>query len=278
MSSVDSLKDSALSDASSQYWEKTLTDMNNVDESFANARDLGYSRLNYSRLTAIGTLAKVDKVDIYKTNVISNRGKLSISVRTGGEDSKVLDLSTYETYLNQLKQQTDPEGYEKEKAEKKKEQAEKSSLELTAPGVRIEVYSTNRQGKQVLVADSAEDEGSELRENLELMLTGEYEASKGTYYIKISRDETVDSDEEMPYALQIKMGDTFKHDYVAIEQPSEDTNNGKESKIPLTTSSGGSLSVVNALQIQASRYQATAQMLQVGYQNMASIYSKNNKF
>ena len=166
MSSVDSLKDSALSDASSQYWEKTLTDMNNVDESFANARDLGYSRLNYSRLTAIGTLAKVDKVDIYKTNVISNRGKLSISVRTGGEDSKVLDLSTYETYLNQLKQQTDPEGYEKEKAEKKKEQAEKSSLELTAPGVRIEVYSTNRQGKQVLVADSAEDEGSELRENL----------------------------------------------------------------------------------------------------------------
>ena len=92
MSSVDSLKDSALSDASSQYWEKTLTDMNNVDESFANARDLGYSRLNYSRLTAIGTLAKVDKVDIYKTNVISNRGKLSISVRTGGEDSKVLDL------------------------------------------------------------------------------------------------------------------------------------------------------------------------------------------
>ena len=278
MSSVDSLKDSALSDASSQYWEKTLTDMNNVDESFANARDLGYSRLNYSRLTAIGTLAKVDKVDIYKTNVISNRGKLSISVRTGGEDSKVLDLSTYETYLNQLKQQTDPEGYEKEKAEKKKEQAEKSSLELTAPGVRIEVYSTNRQGKQVLVADSAEDEGSELRENLELMLTGEYEASKGTYYIKISRDETVDSDEEMPYALQIKMGDTFKHDYVAIEQPSEDTNNGKESTIPLTTSSGGSLSAVNALQIQASRYQATAQMLQVGYQNMASIYSKNNKF
>lgn len=278
MSSVDSLKDSALSDASSQYWEKTLTDMNNVDESFANARDLGYSRLNYSRLTAIGTLAKVDKVDIYKTNVISNRGKLSISIRTGGEDSKVLDLSTYETYLNQLKQQTDPEGYEKEKAEKKKEQAEKSSLELTAPGVRIEVYSTNRQGKQVLVADSAEDEGSELRENLELMLTGEYEASKGTYYIKISRDETVDSDEEMPYALQIKMGDTFKHDYVAIEQPSEDTNNGKESKIPLTTSSGGSLSAVNALQIQASRYQATAQMLQVGYQNMASIYSKNNKF
>lgn len=210
MSSVDSLKDSALSDASSQYWEKTLTDMNNVDESFANARDLGYSRLNYSRLTAIGTLAKVDKVDIYKTNVISNRGQVSISVRTGGEDSKVLDLSTYETYLNQLKQQTDPEGYEKEKAEKKKEQAEKSSLELTAPGVRIEVYSTNRQGKQVLVADSAEDEGSELRENLELMLTGEYEASKGTYYIKISRDETVDSDEEMPYALQIKNGRYFQ--------------------------------------------------------------------
>lgn len=27
------------------YWEKTVTDVNNVDESFANARDLGYTRL-----------------------------------------------------------------------------------------------------------------------------------------------------------------------------------------------------------------------------------------
>ena len=31
------------------------------------------------------------------------------------------------------------------------------------------------------------------------------------------------------------------------------------------------LSSVNALQIQASKYEATAQMLQVGYLNMANI-------
>ena len=36
------------------YWEKTVTDVNNVDESFANARDLVYTRLNYARVSVVG--------------------------------------------------------------------------------------------------------------------------------------------------------------------------------------------------------------------------------
>lgn len=281
-SNIDSLKNAALGTSEAKYWEKKLNDMNNVDETFANARDLGYTRLNYSRLTAIGKLAAVDKVDIYKTNVVSNRGKLAISLRTATEDDKVLDLSKYESYLDSLKQQMDPEGYAKEQEEKRAKEANQKSLDITAPGMRLEVYSTNKQGKQVLIADSTAEEGSKERVALEQMLVGEYEASKGQYYIKVSREDgsaAKTEKDETPYAMQIQMGSSYKHDYVAMEQISEESKSGKEVKIPLSSSdSSGNLSAVNALQIQASRYQATAQMLQVGYMNMADIYSKYSKY
>ena len=91
-------------------------------------------------------------------------------------------------------------------------------------------------------------------------------------YIKITRDDTVSKNEELAYVLQIQQGEKYKHDYVSKEGLSNDSKNKTETKIPLTqTSASGSLSSVNALQIQASKYEATAQMLQVGYLNMANI-------
>lgn len=82
---------------------KQVKDVNDVDEKFSNSRDLGYLRLNYSRLTAVGSLAKYDKEDNYKVTVQSN-GKLSISIRNASaEDEKVLDLSKYEEALDELK-------------------------------------------------------------------------------------------------------------------------------------------------------------------------------
>ena len=260
------------------YWEKTAADVNDVDEKFANARDLGYIRLNYARVTSIANLSKYDKEDNYKIEVQSN-GKMSLSLRnTSGSDEKVLDLSKYEEKLEELKRQLDPEGYQKEQEEKKKQEAEMSLLERTAPGMQVQVYMV-KNGKEVLVADSTAEAGDDLRTNLDNMLQGEYKAKKGTYYVKVSRDETVDNQEEMPYALQMQVGDKVKHEYAFTETVSEDTKNKKYSNVPSTTdSSTGTLSSVNALQIQASRYQATAQMLQVGYQNMASIYNKNSKF
>ncbi len=278
MSSIDSLKESALGETSAKYWEKAVTDMNNIDETFANARDLGQLRLNYSRLTVVGKIASFDSIDIYKTSVLSKRGKLSLSLMTASDKDKVLDLSKYETALNELKQQFDPVGYAEEQAAKRAEEAEKKTLEYTAPGMRIEVYTTNRQGKQILVADSAAEKGSKEYEAAVQMLSGEYAANRGDYYIKVSKDDSNATKDEVSYAMQIKMGTTYKHDYVAIEKDSEDTKNKKESKIPLTTNGSGTLSSANALAIQASRYEATANMLVAGYQNMASIYNKNNKF
>ena len=255
--------------------EKTVQDVNDIDEKFSTARDMGYTRLNYARVTTIGSLAEYDSVDYYKIQVQSN-GKLSISLRgtQGDEEEKVLDLSEYEEKLNELKKLTDPEGWAKEQEEKKAAEANQKLLELTAKGFQLQVY-TVKNGKEVLVGDSEAEKGSKTYEAMKEILSGDYRAKKGTYYIKVSRDDTVDSKEEMPYALQIMQGDSYKHDYVMKEQVSEDTTNKKNTNVP-TSSTDGALSGANAMMIQAARYQTTAQMLEVGYQNLASIYSSGS--
>ena len=125
----------------------------------------------------------------------------------------MLDLSEYEEKLNELKKLTDPEGWAKEQEEKKAAEANQKLLELTAKGFQLQVY-TVKNGKEVLVGDSEAEKGSKTYEAMKEILSGDYRAKKGTYYIKVSRDDTVDSKEEMPYALQIMQGDSYKHDYV----------------------------------------------------------------
>lgn len=267
----------ASSDNSSQYWEKKVSDVNNVDEKFSNARDLGYLRLNYSRLTAVGKMAQYDNVDIYKASVQSN-GKMAISIRNDNLEDDGPDFSKYEAELDKLKQQTDPEGYKKEQAEKAEKEANQKLIEVTAPGIKMEVYMVDNRGREVLIADSDAEKGTPKREALDSMLKGEYPAKKGNYFIKVSRDDTVKKDAEMSYALQMTMGTTYKHDYAAVEGISQDTKNKTESKIAMSMDASGKLAPFNALEIQAARYQATAQMLQIGYMNMADIYNKNSKY
>ena len=35
-------------------WEKTVQDVNDIDEKFSTARDKGYTRVNYARVNIIG--------------------------------------------------------------------------------------------------------------------------------------------------------------------------------------------------------------------------------
>ena len=162
----------------------------------------------------------------------------------------------------------------KEQEEKKAQEANARLLDLTAKGLQLQVY-TIKNGKEVLIGDSNAEKGSDEYEAMSQILSGDYRAQKGTYYFKVSRDESVESDKEMPYALQVLQGTSYKHDYVMTEHVSEDTTNKKNSTVP-TSSTDGTLSGANAMLIQASRYEATAQMLAVGYQNMASIYGNNS--
>lgn len=256
-------------------WEKTVKDVNNIDETFANARDLGYTRLNHARVTAVGKLGKYDSKDIYSIQVQSN-GKLSIALRnTNAEEEKVLDLSKYEEKLDEIKKMLDPEGWQAEQDKKKKELEETDLLDTTAKGMTLKVY-TVKNGRQVLLADSTAEKGSKEREVLEEILKGDYRAKAGNYYIEVGTQDGYEFDEDPAYAMQIMQGTTFKHDYVLTETVSDDTKNKKISTVPSETTSSGRLSAGNAMLIQAQRYQSTAQMLAVGYLNMASIKNKQN--
>ena len=209
------------------YWEKTVTDVNNVDESFANARDLGYTRLNYARVSVVGKLSEYyDSSDMYKIQLQSN-GTVSLSIK-GGDSSneKVLDLSAYEQKLDELKRITDPEGWAKEQEEKKLAEQNKDWMAELAPGLKVEVYTINKNGKETLIGDSSAEKGTETRDNIDAMFSGEYKAKKDTMlYIKITRDDTVSKNEELAYVLQIQQGEKYKHDYVSKEGLSDDSKN-----------------------------------------------------
>lgn len=271
-------------DDSGHYsWEKKITDVNDVDESFATARDLGYTRLNYARVTTVSSLDKYDKVDNYAIQLQSN-GKLKVSLRSGeGNDEKVLNLSKYEEKLEEFKKQLDPLGYAQQEIEKLKEKEESSTLDTTAPGMYLKVYM-NQNGKQVLIADSSADKDSKLYQAAEEILNGEYKAKKGNYYFQVGYAE----DAEIPkkgtaYALQILQGTTYKHDYVTTETKSSDSKNKEittRADSSLTASNGAygvsTISAGYAAQIQAMSYSYAADMLATGYMNMASILSSND--
>lgn len=271
-------------DDSGHYsWEKTVVDVNDVDESFANARDLGYTRLNYARVTTVSSLDKYDTKDMYAIQLQSN-GKLKISLKSGDSSQEnVLDLSSYEKALEEIKQKLDPIGYAEEQLKKREEEANKDIFEEAAPGMYMKVYMV-QNGKQVLIADSSAEQGSELRLNAEAIMNGEYKAKKGNYFIETGYKE----DTEIPkdgtaYALQILQGTTYKHDYITTETKSSDSKNKEVTNTPdsalssSTTSQYGvsTISAAYAAQIQAQSYSGAATMLANGYLNVASLTSKD---
>ena len=274
-------------------WDKSVTDVNNVDETFANARDLGWSRLNNTRISVAGKLGKYDSHDMYKVQVLSN-GKLFVNLRSGDsdEDKKVLDLSKYDTALNKIKNDMAALGIKDEepvvdttpktpldiaRAEvaKMKEEREKASaglLDDIAPGMTIKVYMT-KGNKTVAIGDSTADKNSKEFANMKSILSGEYRAKKGMYYIEIGTEESQRKD--LPYIMQIKQGTKYVNDYLVTEAQSEDSKNEKIS-LTSSTSSSEQISSAYAAQIQAQSYQATANMMADAYKNMFSIKNKQS--
>ena len=271
-------------------WDKSVADVNNVDETFANARDLGYSRLNNTRISVIGQLGKYDEKDLYKVQVQSN-GKLFINLRTGeSEDDKVLNLSKYEQELAKIKAdlkemgvKTDEEVIDTtpktplEKAEatvaKMKEEREKAKaglLDDIAKGMTIKVYMT-KGNRTICIGDSTADKFSKEYAAMKSILSGDYKAKKGMYYIEVGAEKTPKT--ETPYVMQIKQGTKYVNDYLVTETKSEDSKNETIS-LTSSTSSSEQISSAYAMQIQAQRYDATTTMLSNAYTNLLSIRNK----
>ncbi len=273
-------------------WDKAVVDVNNVDENFANARDLGYSRLNRTRVSVIGKMGKYDSSDMYKIQVQSN-GKLFVNLRTGSdEDEKVLDLSAHEQRLNEIKSQLEAMGVKTEedkidttpktpvdiaKAEiaKMKEEREKEKaglLDDIAPGMTIKVYM-QKGNRTVCIGDSTSDKNSKEYATMKSILSGEYKAKKGMYYIEVSSEENLRK--ETGYVMQIKQGDKYTDDYLVTEGESQDTKNETIS-MTSSTSSSEQISSAYAAQIQAMKYDSTANMMADAYKNLASINNKKS--
>lgn len=271
-------------------WDKSVADVNNVDETFANARDLGYSRLNNTRISVIGQLGKYDEKDLYKVQVQSN-GKLFINLRTGeAEKDKVLNLSKYDQELAKIKAdlkelgvKTDEEVIDTtpktplEKAEaavaKMKEEREKAKaglLDDIAKGMTIKVYMT-KGNRTICIGDSTADKSSKEYAAMKSILSGDYKAKKGMYYIEVGAEKTPKT--ETPYVMQIKQGTKYVNDYLVTETKSEDSKNETIS-LTSSTSSSEQISSAYAMQIQAQRYDATTTMLSNAYTNLLSIRNK----
>ena len=270
-------------DDSGHYsWEKQVVDVNNVDESFATARDLGYTRLNYARVTTVSSLDKYDSKDTYAIQLQSN-GNLRITMKAGGAEEKTLDLSKYTEKLEEMKRALDPAGYAQAELEKLKEQAAKDIFEENAPGLYMKVYMT-QNGRQVLIADSTADKDSKLFQTAESIMNGDYRAKKGNYFIETGYKEGAEVPKDgTAYALQILQGKTYKHDYVTTEGKSDDSKNKeitqtKNMDLAASTGSYGTMTIsaAYAAQIQAQSYATTATMLSNAYLNMASVTSGNS--
>ena len=270
-------------DDSGHYsWEKQVADVNNVDESFATARDLGYTRLNYARVTTVSSLDKYDSKDTYAIQLQSN-GNLRITMKAGGTEEKTLDLSKYTEKLEEMKRALDPAGYAQAELEKLKEQAAKDIFEENAPGLYMKVYMT-QNGRQVLIADSTADKDSKLFQAAESIMNGDYRAKKGNYFIETGYKEGAEVPKDgTAYALQILQGKTYKHDYVTTEGKSDDSKNKeitqtKNMDLAASTGSYGTMTIsaAYAAQIQAQSYATTATMLSNAYLNMASVTSGNS--
>jgi len=270
-------------------WDKAVVDVNNVDESFANARDLGYSRLNNTRISVIGRLGKYDNKDTYHVQVLSN-GKMMVNIRSEEKSDKVLDLSAHELKLAEIKLQNAAMGIKDEedlidttpktpleiaqaKVKEIKEARNKESENLlhdAAEGMSIKVYMQKGR-KTVLIGDSDAAKDSKEYTAMKEMLSGEYRAKKGNYYIEIGSTETLS--EEKPYIMQIKQGKKYVNDYLVQEAKSPDSRNETIS-LTSSTSSSEQISSAYAAQIQAQKYQATASMMSDAYTNFSSMTTK----
>ncbi|MBR1604519.1 MAG: hypothetical protein IJ660_00235 [Alphaproteobacteria bacterium] len=265
-------------------WEKSVVDVNDVDESFKTARDLGYTRLNYARVTTVSTLDKYDQKDMYAIQLQSN-GNLRITMKSGdSSDEKVLDLSKYESALEDIKRELNPLDYATDELDKLKKDAAKDIFEQNAPGLYMKVYMT-QHGKQVLIADSTADKDSKLYQAAEDIMNGDYRAKKGNYFIETGfKSDAEISKDGSAYALQIQQGTSYKHDYVTKEYKSEDSKNQKttttkDMELEASTNTYGTttISAAYAAQIQAQSYATTATMLSNAYLNLADINTKTNK-
>ncbi len=239
----------------STLWKKYSQD-SDYETGKDGARDIGHVRNNYSRLNMISSLNKGDSEDWFSFNVIT-KGKLRFSIKSYSAETKTEDQAKE---LNGLEQ--------------KLEDTQEEADALRAKNMRVEVYREVK-GRLVLYASNDEKAGK-ANDKFEQLISGEDKVTQtGKMYIKISRLEKDDPLKTVEnYTVQVQMGDTYKHDYVTIEQQSANTPEKGKNKVSTTAADIALANASKNALITAT--QSASDMLSAGASNLKAIGTKNN--
>lgn len=230
-------------------WEKTTTDT--YADTIRTARDMGQARLNYSRLNMITTLSENETEDWFSFTVTS-RGKLRLTAvnLSAANKDKEKDETTATDELDAAASNF-----------------EKAIEQFKGQGLKVEVYQyvSNRQ---TLIATNEEGKGDQT-EAFEQLMRGEYKVNKaGTFYIHVTTKDGKPVSEDTLYALQVQLGDKYKHDYITQEQ-SIDHTQMTEGDIALAKAEAAAGSVMASGSVLAA--QGACDILSAGYTNLATL-------
>lgn len=244
----------AAKSTTAKVWEKSTQDT--YADSITNARDMGQVRLNYSRLNMVTTLSKNEKEDWFSFTVTS-RGKLRLSAVNLTEATKSGDEETSAT----------------DELDDAATNFQKAIDKFKAQGLKVEVYQY-QNNRQTLLATNDESKSKQY-EAFEQMMRGEYALKKGgKFYLHVSTKDGKPADEDTLYALQLQMGDTYKHDYVTKEQ-SIDHTGMTEGDLALARAEEAVNNVTANSKVLAA--QSASNLLSIGYTNMATMRESSGK-
>ena len=236
-------------------WEKTTKDT--YADSIRNARDMGQARLNYSRLNMVTTLSKNETEDWFSFTTTS-RGKLRLTAINVSAAQKDNEKSAKETNLD-------------DELEDAVNNYEKAIEQFRGQDLKVEVYQYVNN-RQTLVATNEEGKGKQT-EAFEKLMRGQFDVSrKGTFYVHVTTKDGKPVKEDTLYALQVQMGDKYKHDYTTQEQSIDHTKMTK-ADMALAKAQDAIGSATASSQVLAG--QSAANMLAAGYTNMATLNQKS---
>lgn len=246
--------DASGSSNTAKVWEKTS--MDKLSDTIRTARDMGQVRLNHSRLNMVTTLSKNETEDWFSFKVAS-RGKLRLTAVNLSEalkkDEKTTATEELDGAVNDIQKTID---------------------KFKAQGLKVEIYEYQNK-RETLLATNDQSKTKQY-ENFEQMMRGQYQLKKGggTYYVHVTTKDGKPVKDDTLYAIQLQMGNTYKHDYVTQEKSIDQTKVTagdialEKAQDALNQASSNS-SIMSA--------QSASNLLSAGYTNMATIRENSEK-
>ncbi len=243
--------------SSPQLMEKQTQDV--YGESWGSARDMGYIRKDYSRISVVSSLSAQDEDsgDWYKF-FVQTKGELTMSVKTDAETDLELDPES-DTYFEDVIEY------------------------FSGAGLKIELYQ--EKGGRMDVVASNDKTQEDAFATFEQLVRGTLDIqATGNYYVKVSTEDGEVPQEDINYILQFQMGDSFKYDFATVESALNLTDQEKAEYALEEALYGGSMyseevqglldsASTNALIMEG---QAAATILEDGATSMTNILTGGN--